>query len=63
MSSRCSSRSARISISQEVGRGSRVAVAVNGVVAVFHAPHPEPEIHKAQRSSIRRFLVDAEVIE
>lgn len=42
--------------------GSRVAVALHGVVAVFHAPHPDPEIHKAQRATIRKFLVDAEVI-
>lgn len=41
------------------GRGSRVRVALNGVRAVFHEPHPEREISKGTVRSIREFLVNA----
>lgn len=38
------------------GRGSRVRVHLNGVRAVFHRPHPQPELHKGALRSVRRFL-------
>jgi len=41
------------------GRGSRVRVALNGVRAVFHRPHPEKEATKPQVRSVRRFLIEA----
>jgi HicA toxin of bacterial toxin-antitoxin, len=42
-------------------RGSRVAVALNGVKAVFHEPHPEKEIGKGMVRSLRGFLNSAGV--
>ena len=43
------------------GRGSRVRVALNGVRAVFHKPHPEKEIGKKTVRDIRGFLIEANV--
>jgi hypothetical protein len=43
------------------GRGSRVRVALNGVRAVFHEPHPEKEISKGMVRSLRSFLIAAGV--
>ena len=43
------------------GKGSRVRVALNGVRAVFHRPHPAKEINKPTIKSVRRFLADAGV--
>ena len=43
------------------GSGSRVRVALNGVRAVFHRPHPEKETDKGAVKSVRRFLSEAEV--
>lgn len=43
------------------GRGSRVRVALNGVRAVFHRPHPQKETDKGALRSVRRFLIEAEV--
>lgn len=43
------------------GRGSRVRVALNGVRAVFHRPHPRPELDKGAVRSLRRFLMEAGV--
>jgi hypothetical protein len=43
------------------GKGSRVRVALNGVKAVFHEPHPEKEISKCTVKDIREFLVNADV--
>jgi hypothetical protein len=43
------------------GRGSRVRVALNGVRAVFHRPHPEKETDKGALRSVRTFLERAEV--
>ena len=43
------------------GQGSRVRVALNGVRAVFHRPHPQKETDKGALRSARRFLTDAEV--
>ena len=41
------------------GSGSRVRVALNGVRAVFHRPHPERVTDKGALQSVRRFLVNA----
>ena len=41
--------------------GSRVAVALNGVVAVFHRPHPGKEAKKPTVRSVRDFLTQAGV--
>jgi hypothetical protein len=43
------------------GRGSRVRVALKGVRAVFHRPHPRKETCKAAVKSVRRFLQEAGV--
>jgi HicA toxin of bacterial toxin-antitoxin, len=43
------------------GAGSRVRVALNGVRAVFHRPHPQPDTDKGQLKSVRRFLTEAGV--
>lgn len=43
------------------GAGSRVRVALNGVRAVFHRPHPQKETGKGAVRSMRRFLTEAEV--
>jgi hypothetical protein len=44
------------------GNGSRVRVALNGVRAVFHRPHPERVTDKGAVKSVRRFLGEAEVV-
>lgn len=41
------------------GRDSRVRIALNGVRAVFHRPHPEKETDKGAVKSMRRFLETA----
>ena len=43
------------------GTGSRVRVALNGVRAVFHRPHPQKEADKGSVKSMRRFLAEAGV--
>ncbi|WP_438346106.1 type II toxin-antitoxin system HicA family toxin [Methylorubrum populi] len=43
----------------EEGRGSRIRVALNGVRAVFHRPHPNKETDKGAVKSVRRFLTEA----
>ncbi len=43
------------------GKGSRVRVALNGVRAVFHRPHPRRETDKGAVVSVRRFLIEAGV--
>jgi len=43
------------------GRGSRIRVALNGVRAVFHRPHPQKETDKGAVMSMRRFLIEAGV--
>lgn len=43
------------------GSGSRVRVALNGVRAVFHRPHPRKETDKGAVKSVRRFLMEAGV--
>ncbi len=43
------------------GRGSRVRVALKGVRAVFHRPHPRKVTDKGSVKSMRRFLIAAGV--
>lgn len=43
------------------GAGSRVRIAMNGVRAVFHRPHPQKETDKGAVKSMRRFLTEAGV--
>lgn len=43
------------------GSGSRVRIALNGVRAVFHRPHPRKETDKGAVKSMRRFLIEAGV--
>ena len=43
------------------GKGSRVRIALNGVRAVFHRPHPGKETDKGALKSMRRFLAEAGV--
>jgi hypothetical protein len=41
------------------GNGSRVRIALHGVRAVFHRPHPQKETGKGAVKSMRRFLQEA----
>lgn len=43
------------------GQGSRVRVALHGVRAVFHRPHPGNETTKGAIKAVRRFLDEAGV--
>jgi len=43
------------------GRGSRVRIALNGIRAVFHRPHPQRETDKGAVKSMRRFLLETGV--
>lgn len=43
------------------GKGSRVRIALNGIRAVFHCPHPGRETVKGALKSMRRFLAEAGV--
>lgn len=43
------------------GSGSRVAIDLNGVTAVFHRPHPRKETDKGAVASVQRFLTTAGV--
>lgn len=43
------------------GEGSRVRIALSGVRAVFHRPHPQKETDKGAVKSMRRFLSEAGV--
>ena len=43
------------------GEGSRVRIALNGVRAVFHRPHPRKETDKGAVRAMRRFLTEAGV--
>jgi hypothetical protein len=45
------------------GRGSRVRIALNGVRAVFHRPHPKKETDRGAVASMRRFLREAGIAE
>ena len=41
------------------GNGSRVRIALNGIRAVFHRPHPTAETDKGALVSMRKFLENA----
>jgi hypothetical protein len=41
--------------------GSRVAAKLNGITAIFHRPHPRPEMKKGAAEAVRQFLVNAGV--
>ena len=41
------------------GQGSRVRIALNGLRAVFHRPHPHKETDRGAVKSMRRFLSEA----
>jgi hypothetical protein len=41
--------------------GSRVAMDLNGVTAVFHRPHPAPTTKKGAVDAVRQFLTNAGV--
>ena len=43
------------------GSGSRVRVELNGVLAVFHRPHPKPATDKGAVKAVRIFLENAGV--
>jgi HicA toxin of bacterial toxin-antitoxin, len=43
----------------EEGRGSRMRVELNDVVAVFHKPHPQKEASKPAVRDVRSFLIAA----
>jgi hypothetical protein len=43
------------------GQGSRARVALNGRRAVFHKPHPRPEMVKGAVEALRDFLKEAGV--
>jgi hypothetical protein len=43
------------------GEGSRVRLALNGIRATFHRPHPRKETDKGALVSVRRFLENAGV--
>jgi len=40
------------------GNGSRICIALNGIRAVFHRPHPQRETDKGTIKSMRRFLIE-----
>lgn len=41
--------------------GSRVAIRLNDLTAVFHRPHPRPEMKKGAIDAVRQFLTSAGV--
>ena len=43
------------------GKGSRVRIALNGIRAVFHRPHPGKETDRGALKSMRRLLAEAGV--
>jgi hypothetical protein len=45
----------------EEARGSRLCVEINGRIAHFHRPHPQPDTNKGAVKSVRRFLENAGV--
>ena len=45
----------------EAGSGSRICIMLNGIVAVFHKPHPQKETDKGAVKSVRHFLKNAGV--
>ena len=45
----------------EEGNGSRICIMLNGIIAVFHIPHPQKETDKGAIKSVRHFLKNAGV--
>lgn len=45
------------------GNGSRIRVMLNDVPAVFHRPHPRPNVGKGVVKAVRAFLIDAGIEE
>lgn len=43
----------------EEAAGSRVCIELNGIIAVFHRPHPRKEVDKGAVKSLRKFLIEA----
>jgi HicA toxin of bacterial toxin-antitoxin, len=43
----------------EEAAGSRVAVVLNRVPAVFHRPHPQPDARRSTVRAVRHFLIRA----
>ena len=41
------------------GSGSRIRIALKGVRAVFHRPHPQKDTDRGALASMRRFLLEA----
>ena len=41
------------------GSGSRVRIALNGIRAVFHRPHPQKETDRGAVAAMQRFLTEA----
>jgi len=41
------------------GSGSRARLALNGIRAVLHRPHPDPKTDRGAVKSMRRFLTEA----
>jgi hypothetical protein len=44
------------------GKGSRVRIELNGIVFVFHRPHPQKETVKGAVESARDFLEEAGIV-
>ncbi len=44
------------------GKGSRIRIYLNSVRAVFHRPHPKKETDKGAVKSVRRFLMEEELL-
>ncbi|MBZ5625913.1 MAG: type II toxin-antitoxin system HicA family toxin [Acidobacteriia bacterium] len=44
------------------GSGSRLRIALNGVRAVFHRPHPQKETGRGAVASMKRFLEEAGIV-
>jgi hypothetical protein len=45
----------------EEAAGSRICIELNGVIAVFHRPHPRKEADKGAVKSLQKFLIEAGV--
>lgn len=43
----------------QMGAGSRRRLTLNGVRAVLHKPHPQPEMKKSSVDSAKEFLINA----
>ena len=45
----------------EEGHGSGVCIMLNGIIAVFHRPHPKKETDRGALKSVRHFLKNSGV--